>query len=107
MPLGQGLVAHVLHPHRQVGLGGDELGDAAAHHAGAEHADGRVDLPRRGAGRPVASLGLLGEPEDVDQILRRPRGGELGHGAGLGVETGARPSSIPTRTTSMARSGAG
>ena len=49
-----------------------------------------VHLARRGAGQAGLLLRLLGQPEDVDQVLRRPRGGELGHGPRLGVEAGAR-----------------
>ena len=42
------------------------------------------------AGQAGLPLGLLGQAEDVDQVLRDPRRGELGQGAGLGVEAGAR-----------------
>ena len=48
-----------------------------------------MDLARRGPGQAGLLLRLLGQPEDVDQVLRRPRGGELGDGARLGVEAGA------------------
>jgi hypothetical protein len=85
---GERLLAQVLHAHRKVGLAGDQVGDAAAHHPGAEHRNVR-HLARLAAGQPRLALGPLGQVEDVHQVFRDLRRGELRHGAGLGVEAGA------------------
>ncbi len=75
---GEGLGLDVLHPHRHARLVGDELGDAAAHDAGAEHRRG-VDLARRAAGEPGGSfLASSMRRKTWTRFLHMRRGGELG-----------------------------
>ncbi|MCY1362072.1 hypothetical protein D9M69_487720 [compost metagenome] len=88
-PLGIGLALlrrfhrDVLEDHLDAGDGRD-MGDARAHHAGAEHADLLRHVGGRALGPRAAGIDLVQlEPEGADHVLRHLAGGELGEIARL------------------------
>ena len=76
----------VLEAHRDLAARGHQLGDSAAHDAGAEHRDA-IDR-RCGSLLPVSTPRRFHEMEERQQVLADRRHRQLADGPGLGLQTG-------------------
>ncbi|MCY1278311.1 hypothetical protein D9M70_270340 [compost metagenome] len=74
---------HILEHHLDTGDGGN-VGNARAHHAGAEYTDFLRHVGRRALGTGAAGIDLVQlEPEGANHVLRHLAGGQLGEVARL------------------------